>query len=156
MGIGLVHGKSSMNKINTKSTTEAELVSLAEYLPYNLWFMHFMEEQGFKLKDNVIFQDNKSAILMEKNGRNSCTGNSRHINVRYFWVKDRINQGEVRIEYTPTHLMLADFYTKPLMGSLFVKLREYVMGWKPIDDLFVSLEPIRIKEDVEINEQKKM
>ena len=62
----------------------------------------------------------------------------------------------MRIEYTPTHLMLADFYTKPLMGSLFVKLREYVMGWKPIYDLFVSLESTRIKEDVEINEQKKV
>ena len=34
MGIGLIHGKSSMNKINNKSTTEAELVSMAEYLPY--------------------------------------------------------------------------------------------------------------------------
>ena len=128
---------------------------MAKYLPYNIWFMHFMEEQGYKLKDNVIFQDNKSAILMEKIGKNSCTGNSRHINVRYFWVKDRINQGEVRIEYTPTHLMLADYYTKPLMGSLFVKLREYVMGWKPIDDLFISLGSTRIKEDVGINESEK-
>ena len=52
--------------------------------------------------------------------------------------------------------MLADFYTKPLMGSLFVKLREYVMGWKPIHDLFVPLGSTRIKEDVEINEQKKV
>ena len=155
MGIGLIHAKSAMNKINTKSTTEAELVSVGKYLPYNIWFMHLMETQGYKLKDNILFQDNKSAILMEKNGRNSCTGNLRHINVRYFWIKDKVDQKEVRVEYTPTHLMLADYFTKPLMGTLFMKLHEYIMGWKPIDDLIQSVEPIRIKEDVGIYEKYK-
>ena len=155
MGVGVIHAKSSMNKVNTKSTTEAELVSVAEYLPYNIWFMHFMNEQGYELKDNVIYQDNKSAILMEKNGRNSCTGNSRHINIRYFWIKDKVDSGEVRVDYTPTHLMLADYFTKPLMGTLFIKLREYVMGWKPIEDLIISLNNSRIKEDVGICENQK-
>lgn len=155
MGVGVMHAKSSMNKVNTKSTTEAELVSVAEYLPYNIWFMHFMNEQGYELKDNVIYQDNKSAILMEKNGRNSCTGNSRHINIRYFWIKDKVDSGEVRVDYTPTHLMLADYFTKPLMGTLFIKLREYVMGWKPIEDLIISLNNSRIKEDVGICENQK-
>lgn len=144
MEIGLIHAKSPMNKINTKSTTEAELVSVGEYLPHNIWFMHFMEAQRYKLKDNVLFQDNKSAILMEKNGRNSCTGNSRHINVRYFWIKDKVDQKEVRVEYTPSHLMLADYFTKPLMGALFIKLREYIMGWKPIDDLIQLVKPTGI------------
>jgi hypothetical protein len=41
----------------------------------------FLKEQGYGIVNNVIFQDNKSAILLEKNGQNSCTGNSRHINV---------------------------------------------------------------------------
>ena len=44
MGIGLIHGKSSMNKINTKGTTEAELMSVVKYLPYNILIVHFMEE----------------------------------------------------------------------------------------------------------------
>ena len=57
----------------------------------------FMEAQGYKVKNNILYQDNKSAILMEKNGRNSCTGNSKHIDVRYFWIKDRVDQGEVKI-----------------------------------------------------------
>ena len=64
-----------------------------------------------------MFQDNKSAILMESNGRNSCTGNSRHINVRYFFIKDRIDKGEMKVEYLPTDLMLADYFTKPLNGT---------------------------------------
>ena len=77
----------------------------------------------------MIYQDNKSAILMKKNGRNSCTGNSRHINIRYFWIKDVVEQGNVKVEYTLTHLMLVYYYTKPLSGSSFKEMREYIMGW---------------------------
>jgi len=124
-GIEAAHARSTTSKINVKSATESELVATAEYLPYTLWFRHFMEAQGYSLKDNVIYQDNKSAILMEINGRNSCTGNSRHINIRYFWIKDRVDNKELRIAYLPTHIMLAHYYTKPLQGSRFRVLREW-------------------------------
>ena len=82
-----------------------------------------------------MFQDNTSALKMEKNGRNSCTGNSRHINVRYFFVKDRYDKGEIELRYCPTEIMLADFFTKPLQGALFLKFREVIMGWKDISTL---------------------
>ena len=85
--------------------------------------------------DNVIFQDNKSAMLMEKNGRTSCTGNSRHINVQYFFIKDLIDKKEVKGKYLPTNLMIADYFTKPLNGSRFRILREFIMGWRPMSDL---------------------
>jgi len=107
--------------------------------------------QGYEIKDNVVYQDNKSAILMEINGRNSCTGNSRHINIRYFWVKDRVDNKEVRIEYIPTHLMSADYFTKPLQGEQFRILRAYIMGWRPISELLIQKDikkTDRIKEDV--------
>lgn len=87
MGYGLVHTRAAKQSINTKSSTESELVSVAEYIPYNLWLLMFLEEQGYGIKENVIYQDNQSAMLMEKNGRTSCTGNSRHINIRYFLSK---------------------------------------------------------------------
>ena len=134
-GIGAAHTRSTTSKINVKSATESELVSASEYLPYTIWFKHFMEEQGYKIKDNVLYQDNKSAILMEINGRNSCTGNSRHIHIRYFWMKDRVDNKEVRVEYLPTHIMLADYFTKPLQGSQFRLLREFIMGWRPLSEL---------------------
>ena len=134
-GIGAAHTRSTTSKINVKSATESELVSASEYLPYTIWFKHFMEEQGYKIKDNVLYQDNKSAILMEINGRNSCTGNSRHIHIRYFWMKDRVANKEVRVEYLPTHIMLADYFTKPLQGSQFRLLREFIMGWRPMNEL---------------------
>ena len=74
-------------------------------------------------------------MLMLKNGRNSCTGNSRHIDIRYFFVKDRIDKGEVRIEYCPSLIMLADYFTKPLQGYLFKKFRDVIMGYKHISTL---------------------
>ena len=141
--------------MNTKSSTESELVGVSEYLPYNVWFCNFMGEQGYQIKENILYQDNKSAILMEINGHNLCTGNSRHINIWYFWVKDRVDQGKIKVRYLPTHLMLADFFTKPLMGKLFETMREYIMGWKPIEDLILQFDEDRIKEDVEVRTKNK-
>ena len=45
--------------------------------------INVLQEHGYKIVDNMIYQDNQSAILMEKNGRNSCTGNSCHVDDRY-------------------------------------------------------------------------
>ena len=114
MGYGVIHGRSSKQKLNTKSSTETEIVGMSEYVPYNIWLSMFLKEQGDNLMDNVVFQDNQSAIQMETNGRNSCTGNSRHIHIRYFFVKDRIEKKEMRVEYCLTEYMLADYFTKPL------------------------------------------
>lgn len=148
MGIGILHGRSSKQKLNTKSSTESELVGVSEYIPFNLFIINFLSEQGYKIENNLLYQDNQSAIRMEKNGRNSCTGNSRHIDVRYFFVKDRIDKKEIKVEYCPTEQMLADFFTKPLQGGLFRKFRDVIMGRKPITDLY-SFDNLQIKERVE-------
>ena len=81
MGVGVLHANCSKQKLNVKSLTEAELVGASEYIPYNLWLILFLSAQGYVIKDNVLYQDNQSTILMLKNGRNSYTGNSRHINI---------------------------------------------------------------------------
>ena len=155
-GIGILHGRSSKQKLNVKSSTEAEVVGLSEYLPYNIWMIYFLMHQGYKIVNNILYQDNQSAIRMEKNGRNSCTGNSRHIHIRYFFVKDRVDKKEVKIEYCPTEQMLADFFTKPLQGSLFRKFRDVIMGYKPMTDLY-TVQDLPIKERVEIPvENRKM
>ena len=135
MGIGVLHAKSGKQTLNVKSSTESELVGTSEYIPYNLWLIMFMEAQGYYVKDNVLYQDNQSTILMLKNGRNSCTGNSRHIHIRYFFVKDRIQKKELRVEYCPSHLMLADYFTKPLQGKLLTTMRNVIMGYEPISTL---------------------
>ena len=82
---------------------------------------------------------------MEENGRNSCTGNSRHIDIRYFFLKDRVDEKEISIKYCPTTKMLADFFTNPLQGNLFRFFRDILMG-------YVSIEEI-IKDDIEMKER---
>jgi len=109
LGRGILHGKSSKQKMNTKISTESELVGLSEYIPYSLWMENFLDSQGYKLERNVIYQDNQSTMKMARNGRNSCTGNSRHINIRYFFVKDRFDKEEIDIVYCPTLDMVEDF-----------------------------------------------
>lgn len=84
MGTGTIHCKPSKQKLNTRSTTESELVGVSEYLPYTIWKTNFWKEQGYEVRNHIIYQDNESAIKMERNGRNSCTGNSRHIDIKYF------------------------------------------------------------------------
>ena len=92
MGTGAVHQRSTKQKLNTKSSTEAELVGTSDYAPYNVWMHNFLEKQGYKLEDNILFQDNQSAMKMEINGHRSCTGNFRHDHIRHFFVKDLVNK----------------------------------------------------------------
>ena len=92
----------------------------------------FLREQGYPINSSIVYQDNQSAMKMITNGRMSCTGNSKHVDIRYFFVKDRIDKKEIRIEYCPTDEMLADYFTKPLQGALFTKLRRVIMGWDHI------------------------
>ena len=135
LGWGSLHAESSKQKLNTKSSTKGEVVGMSKYITYNIWLLNFLKSDGYEVQHNVIYQDNQSAIQMEKNGRNSCTGNSRHIDVRYFFTKDRIDKGEMAVKYCPTYEMLADYYTKPLQGSLFKKLRNMIMGFNHISSL---------------------
>jgi hypothetical protein len=78
-----------------------------------------------------LYQDNQSAILLEKNGRASSSKRTRHINIRYFFVTDRIANKELSVEYCPTGNMMADFYTKPLQGTPFCKFRDQIMNIGP-------------------------
>ena len=108
-GTGVVHGRSSKQKLNAKSSTEAEIIGVSEYLPFHIWALNFLKCQGYNVEKKILFQDNMSAMRLEKNGRNSCTGNSRHIDIRYFFVKDRVEGGEIDIVYCPTEEILVDF-----------------------------------------------
>jgi hypothetical protein len=91
-----------------------------------------MKAQGFKVVDNIVYQDNQSAILLERNGRASSSKRTRHIEIRYYFATDRIAKKDLSIEWCPTSKMLADFMTKPLQGKVFMKLRDIIMGSEPM------------------------
>jgi hypothetical protein len=87
-------------------------------MPQVLWTRYFLEAQGYEVNELIIYQDNKSMILLAENGKASSGRRTCHINVRYFFVKDCITSGEVKIDHCPTKEMMADFFTKPLQGAL--------------------------------------
>ena len=128
LGRGAVMSKSQKQKLNTKSSTEAELVGFSDYTPNSLWASNFLDKQGYTIQKNVVHQDNQSAMKLEINGRRSCGQKSRHIDIRYFFLKDKIQKGEIKVEYCPTEEMVADFLTKPLQGALFNKMKDVIMG----------------------------
>jgi hypothetical protein len=137
-GLSLGHGfpivSSTKQKLNTRSSTETEIVGADDFMPVICWTRHFMKAQGYGVKDNVLFQDNKSSILWEKNGKASISKRTKHINIRYIFITDRVKKEEVSVVWCPTGGMIGDFPTKPLQGALFRKFRDQIMGVTPARD----------------------
>ena len=140
-GLGGLVTKSTKNKPNSKSSTEAELIGASNYLPNVIWVKLFMEAQGYHIHENFFEQDNESAIKLEKNGRRSAGPKSRHVDIRYFWIKDRVKEHGITIRHCPTLRMLADFFTKPLQGALFRKFRDVILGYKNVNSLDLAPRP---------------
>ena len=89
-----------------------------------LWTRHCLASQGIRLPTTTIYQHNNSTILMAENGKTSSSLRTKHLDIRYFFVTDKIKKGEVKVVFCPTQNMLADFFTKLLQGSMFVRMRE--------------------------------
>jgi hypothetical protein len=129
LGKGPIHVRSAKQKLVAKSSSEAELIALSDELSQVIWTSEFLKLQGYRPKPSVVYQDNKSTIVMAAKGKH--TGHTtRHINIRYLFVKDRMERGDVEVEYVPTTRMIADLMTKPLQGQLFRSLRERSMNWQ--------------------------
>ena len=112
-GYGIVHCKYSKQKLNTNSSTEAEVVGVSDYLTYNIWVYLFMGAQGYDIKQKRLFQDIQSATKMEKNGKKSCTENSKHIDIHCFFDNDNIESNKMSISCCTTEHMLVDFLLNP-------------------------------------------
>jgi hypothetical protein len=128
MGQGAIQSMSQKQKLNTKSSTEAELVAPDDASVKILWTKLFLEWQGYHVEKNIMYQDNKSAILLEVNGKRSSGKRTRALNIRYFFLTDQVEKKNVEIQYCPTSEMLADYMTKPLQGKQFQRFRRQIMG----------------------------
>ena len=122
LGKGAFYVQSSKQRIVSKSSTEAEIVAVSDGLSEVIWARNFLVDQGVPLGPAVVYQDNMSTMDLMEKGR-STSSRTKHISIRYFFVKDRVESGEVVIRYAPTEQMVADMLTKPLQGELFRKLR---------------------------------
>ncbi|CAJ1929296.1 unnamed protein product [Cylindrotheca closterium] len=127
-GGGAAQVMSKKQKLNSRSSTEAELIAVDNVVTMILWTKLFMGWQGFLIEKNILYQDNKSAILLEENGRKSAGKRSRAIIIRYFFITDQVEKGNVKTKYCPTDNMIVDFMTKPLQGEKFCKFRDLILG----------------------------
>ena len=119
LGQGAVMNVSAKQKVNTRSLTEAKVVGVDDVMGPILWMCYFLEHQGYEVKDNVLLQDNQSAIHLETNGRASASKRSRHMNIRYFFITDQVLKGLISIRYCPTDKMDSNYHTKPLQGRKY-------------------------------------
>jgi hypothetical protein len=97
-----------------------------------LWTRLFMQAQGIKVTDNILYQDNKSAKLLKTNGRASSSKQTKHIKICYYYVADCIAKGDLSVVWCPTNKMIADFLTKSLQGKVFQQFRDMLMGAAPM------------------------
>ena len=109
-----IHGGSFKHKLNSKSSTERELISVSDGINQVLWTKHFLECQGYEVNSSITYHDIKASILLEHNGKRSSKKGTKHIKICYFFIKDTVQEGEIDIGYMPTGKMIADFFTKLL------------------------------------------
>jgi hypothetical protein len=92
LGRGFPIVSSTKQKLNTRSSTETEIMGADNFMPAIRWTRYFTKAQGYGVKDNVLFQDNKSSIILEKNGKASSSKRTKHINIRYFFITDIVSK----------------------------------------------------------------
>ena len=140
LGVGAITSGSTKQKINTPSSTHAELVAASDAMPKMLWCRYFMEAQDYTVEDVYVYQDNQSAILLETNGSLSIGKASRHVKIKYFFITDKVKSKELRIMYCPTKQMIAYFFTKPLQGELYFTHRNVILGIQECDmPLYINI-----------------
>ena len=128
LGKGAISSISTKQKVNSRSSTEAELIGIDDVISKILWTKRFIEAQGFPLTSNIVYRDNTSSMKLEENGRTSASKRTRHFNIRLFHITDLIQRKELSIKYCRTEDMIADFQTKPLVGEAFTRMRKQIMN----------------------------
>ena len=128
LGKGAISSISTKQKVNSRSSTEAELIGIDDVISKVLWSKRFIEAQGFPLKSTIVYRDNTSSMKLEANGRASASKRTRHFNIKYFYITDLIQRKEFQLKYCPTDQMMADYFTKPLVGKKFDEMRSFVLN----------------------------
>ena len=97
MGCGAISSYSRKIKVNTRSSTDSELVSVDAYMPEVLWSLYFIQAQGYGVNYAEIHQDNVSAQMLEINGKLSRLRKTKQIKAKFFFIKDNFDSEEVKI-----------------------------------------------------------
>ena len=127
-GAGPVFVKSTKQRIVTKSSMEAELVALSDCASQAVWARNFVVAQGYDVGPVVLHQDNMSCMALVKKG-SPASDRSRHIDIRYFWVKQLVDGKEALVRHLGTERMFANVMTKAVQGKQFLDERDRLTNW---------------------------
>jgi hypothetical protein len=109
------------------SSTEAEYIGMFEASKVIMWLRQFLSELGYPPPTpTILYEDNKSAIHIVNNGNDK--GRTKHMDVRYHYVRELVAEKAILVEYKPTTQMIADILTKPLDAKLFLNFRNLLLG----------------------------
>ena len=86
---------------------------MQESPPQLLWTNYFLRNQGFQINEATLYQDNKSAMLLEGNGHALRLSSTKHINVLYFFMKNQIDKGSMIVEHFSANNMVNDYSPSP-------------------------------------------
>ena len=122
MSSGAVAWSSKKRAIVTLSTTEAEFISAALCGCQAIWMLRVLSYLKWNQKGCVIYCDNCSTIKLSKNP--VMHGRSKHISIRYHFLRDLAKNGVVELKYCRSQEQIADIMTKPLKLDTFERLRD--------------------------------
>ena len=106
----------------TKSTTEAEYVALSQATQEAIWMRKLLSDIGCKSEEpTTMYEDNQGAIEISKNAK--FHNRTKHIDVRFHFIREKVSTNEVKVVYLSTEDMLADIMTKGLTKKRFQRLR---------------------------------
>jgi hypothetical protein len=130
LGTGSIYSSSTKQKITTKSSSEAELVAASDTSGRLLAFRNYLISRKYITSPAVLGQDNLATKQMLEKGISSSK-RTRHLNIRYFFVKDYVEEKQLNVSYISTNDMIADVLTKPIQGKQFQRLRDKLLGLVP-------------------------
>ena len=122
LGMNTISWKSSKQRLVTLSTTEAEYVAACDATREAMWMQNLLTElQVTNNKSATLHQDNQSAIFIENN--DSVKQRTKHIDIKYHFIREQVQNNKLEIQYCPTAEMTADILAKPLNKTKFTKHR---------------------------------
>ena len=127
VGNSTIYSKTSKQKIVTTSSTEAELVCASDAIPIVYYIRDWLLEKNVEIIQVNLMQDNLSTIQLINNG-NINSLRSKHISIKYHAIREKVRNGEIKIQHCSTDKMIADALTKPLHGQQFRNLKDKILG----------------------------
>ena len=121
LGDTAIAWSASRQPVIATSTSESEYIALLPCLQECLWIKRLLNELGYKQRTVQIFEDNEACIALAKNPQNHKR--TRHIQVRYHWIRDVVRNGEVSLTPIKTDQQLADIFTKGTLGPRLRSIR---------------------------------